>query len=101
MRYGRADRYEFRRGLLVALHKPTSTYLCLRRGSVLRNIKLIDVRTGQLLPYPSDSCEYITLSYVWGTSIPGRFTLEQTLPQLPQTIEDAMLFCRMLQKRYL
>ncbi|KAF8833636.1 hypothetical protein BDN67DRAFT_700068, partial [Paxillus ammoniavirescens] len=69
----------------------------------LRKIKLIDVETRQVVIYPSSSCDYITLSYVWGGVKQRSYKLGDVLPaaSLPATIEDAMVVTRNLGKRYL
>lgn len=41
---------------------------CTRRPACqLENIKLIDTETRRLVPYPHQECDYLALSYVWGT----------------------------------
>ncbi|KAL5313548.1 hypothetical protein ACEPPN_017968 [Leptodophora sp. 'Broadleaf-Isolate-01'] len=57
-----------------------------------RKIVLFDTST------PPD---YIALSYVWGSVKQISYSLNTTLPRLPQTIEDAMIVVRQLGKRYL
>ena len=72
-----------------------------RRSSELEEIFLVDVETRKLVLYPGDQCEYLALSYVWGFKYQAHFSVGQILPKLPQTIEDAVVFCHMLGKRYL
>ncbi|KAF8835566.1 HET-domain-containing protein [Paxillus ammoniavirescens] len=69
----------------------------------LRGIKLINVETHQVVIYPSSSCNYITLSYVWGGVKQCSYKLRDILPaaSLPATIEDVMVVMRNLGKWYL
>ena len=75
---------------------------CSRRPAPqLENITLIDVETRTLVPYPNQECEYLALSYVWGTKSSLAFPRDGSLPVLPPVIEDAITFTNMLGKRYL
>ncbi|KAG6371920.1 heterokaryon incompatibility protein-domain-containing protein [Boletus reticuloceps] len=66
----------------------------------LKQIKLIDVETRQIVAYPPDGCDYIALSYVWGGVQQSSFRLGDMLPTVPETLEDAMAVTRNLRKRY-
>ena len=67
----------------------------------LKQIKLIDVETRQIVMYPPDGCDYISLSYVWGGVDQPGYKLGQILPTVPATLEDAMVVTRRLGKQYL
>lgn len=70
----------------------------------LNDILLIDVVASKLVRYRQPGCEYMTLSYVWGSPDQARarqYKIGDNLTDLPQTIEDAMKLCRALDKRYL
>ncbi len=70
----------------------------------LNNIRLIDASTRTIVPYSSGSCDYLTLSYVWGQVIqnfPGAGRVGTILPTLPRTLEDAMTLTLQLGKRYI
>ena len=51
----------------------------------LKQIKLVDVETRQIVMYPPDDCDYISLSYVWGGVDQPGYKLGQTLPTVPAT----------------
>ena len=69
----------------------------------LQDIRLIDVDKREIVQYPYRGCEYIALSYVWGGIEQASFERGSRIPEkdLPQTIEDAMEFCRRMGKNYL
>ncbi|KAG8215849.1 heterokaryon incompatibility protein-domain-containing protein [Butyriboletus roseoflavus] len=67
----------------------------------LKKIKLVDVETRQIVMYPSDGCDYVALSYVWGGVVQPSYKLGDVLPTIPATLEDAMVVTRHLGKRYL
>jgi hypothetical protein len=67
----------------------------------IKQIKLIDVETRQIVMYPPDGCDYIALSYVWGDVEQPSYKLGEILPTVPATLEDAMVVTRHLGKRYL
>ncbi|KAG9312674.1 heterokaryon incompatibility protein-domain-containing protein [Chiua virens] len=67
----------------------------------LKKIKLVDVETRQIVMYPSDGCDYIALSYVWGGVVQPSYKLGDSLSTVPATLEDAMVVTRRLGKRYL
>ncbi|KAI9573166.1 heterokaryon incompatibility protein-domain-containing protein [Boletus coccyginus] len=67
----------------------------------LKQIKLIDVETRQIVMYPPDGCDYIALSYVWGGVEQPSYKLGEVLPTIPATLEDAMVVTRNLGKQYL
>ena len=68
----------------------------------LRHIRLVDVVSRQIVPYPADHpCDYIALSYVWGNVIQQSYTLGSRVERVPQTIEDAMAVVKTLGKKYL
>jgi len=60
------------------------------RGSdrKLTQLHVIDCISRQVVPAPT-SCQFVALSYVWGTSVKPR-PLDGAA-KLPQTIEDAIL----------
>ena len=69
----------------------------------LRKIKLVDVETREIVNYPSDGCDYVALSYVWGGVEQRGYRLGDKLSDssVPATLEDAMVVTRHLGKRYL
>lgn len=67
----------------------------------LKKIKLVNVETRRIVMYPSDGCDYIALSYVWGGVVQPSYKLGDVLPTIPATLEDAMVVTRHLGKRYL
>ena len=67
----------------------------------LRNIWLIDIDQRRVVAYPDKGTEYIALSYVWGPATQQTYKIGTILPQLPQTLEDAMACTKALGKRYL
>ena len=68
----------------------------------LKQIKLVDVETRQIVMYPPDGCDYIALSYVWGGVEQPSFKLGEILPTaVLATLEDAMVVTRHLGKQYL
>lgn len=67
----------------------------------LQRISLIDVHCRRVVLYPSTACEYVALSYVWGPERQVSYSTGSRLPQLPQTIEDAMTVTKDLGKRYI
>jgi hypothetical protein len=68
----------------------------------LQDIRLIRVKGREIIKYPSRSCQYLALSYVWGDTIQGGFKLGQKLPvNLSRMIEDAMLFVKRLGREFL
>ncbi|KAH8800906.1 heterokaryon incompatibility protein-domain-containing protein, partial [Xylogone sp. PMI_703] len=70
----------------------------------LASIYLIDVNARSLVPYPAQQnlpVDYLALSYVWGATPAGSFTLGLLPDGLPATIEDAIRVTRNLQKQYL
>ena len=74
------------------------------RSEKLENISLIDVNSRQITLYPSQQCDYLALSYVWGgieQIIPNAGRPGTALAELPRTVEDAITFVKMLGKQYL
>ena len=51
--------------------------------------------------YPSDSCDYIAVSYIWGSVVQPSYKLGDILLTIPATLEDAMVMTHHLGKRYL
>ena len=49
----------------------------------LKQIKLVDVETRQIIMYPPDGCDYIALSYVWGGVEQPGFKPGKILPTGP------------------
>lgn len=75
---------------------------CKREASSLDNIsglKVIDVTTRTIIQAP-EKCEYIALSYVWGTGTYGSSSGDD-LERPPRIIEDAMSVTSTLGYRYL
>lgn len=74
-------------------------------SSGLRSITLLDVHTRRLVQYPSadgQGCDYIALSYVWGSTPQQTISKTKALPEnLPRTISNAMTAVNELGKRYL
>ena len=74
------------------------------RSEKLENISLIDVNFRQITSYPSQKCDYLALSYVWGgfeQIIPNAGRPGTALTGLPRTVEDAISFVKMLGKQFL
>ena len=67
----------------------------------LERIKLVDVETRRIVKYPPDGCDYIALSYVWGCVEQPSYKLEDILPIVPATLEDAITMIRNPGKQYL
>ncbi|KAF8132043.1 heterokaryon incompatibility protein-domain-containing protein [Boletus edulis] len=67
----------------------------------LKQIKLINVETRQIVKYPPAGCDYIALSYVWGGVEQPSYKLGEILPTVPATLEDAMVVTGTLGKQYL
>lgn len=67
----------------------------------LREIRLIDVETKEVVKYQGPSCEFVALSYVWGPIKPETYRLHDTLRKLPKTLEDAIAFTKELGKRFI
>ncbi|KAH9222431.1 heterokaryon incompatibility protein-domain-containing protein, partial [Leptodontidium sp. 2 PMI_412] len=64
--------------------------------------RFVDVGERKIVLFDSSTPpDYIALSYVWGSVKQISYSLNTTLPRLPQTIEDAMIVVRKLGKRYL
>lgn len=69
--------------------------------SDLYEIRLIDVRSRQVVEYPGDQCQYVALSYVWGNSTQDTYKLGDTVKELPRTLEDAISFTKQLGTHFL
>ena len=70
--------------------------------SILKDIRLVDIVQRTVVPYDIEhEPDYVALSYVWGGVKQDGVALNTPLPQLPQTVEDAMVVVRELGKRYL
>ncbi len=70
----------------------------------IRKIFLIDVSSRHITSYPSEKCEYLALSYVWGEfkqDIPNAGRPGTALEKVPRTVEDAMSLVKELGKQYL
>ncbi|KAG6382077.1 heterokaryon incompatibility protein-domain-containing protein [Boletus reticuloceps] len=67
----------------------------------LKQIKLINVETRQIVMYPPAGCDYIALSYVWGCVEQPSYKLGEILPTVPATLQDAMVVTGTLGKQYL
>lgn len=67
----------------------------------LREIRLIDVETREIVEYQGPNCDFIALSYVWGPIKPEIYKLHDTVRALPKTLEDALVFTKRLGKRYI
>ncbi|PVH77437.1 HET-domain-containing protein [Cadophora sp. DSE1049] len=63
------------------------------------NLQLIDCETRTIVP--ALNREYVTLSYLWGTNETETPFTGRLIPQLPRTIEDALLVTQNLGFRYL
>ena len=64
-------------------------------------VRLIDVAKRKVVQFPRVDCDYVCLSYVWGSTLQPRFDSHSILPRLPQTLEDACDFVGRLGQRYL
>lgn len=74
------------------------------RSEKLRCVRLINVETRTIVPYGETFGGYLALSYVWGDvdqSFPGAGIPGTQLPNLPQTLEDALTFTIKLGFRYI
>jgi len=70
--------------------------------SFLDIISLVDVYERKVVPYSTlDRPDYVALSYVWGVAKQPSVRPGRVLPQLPRTVEDAMVVVESLGKRYL
>ena len=67
----------------------------------LGGVRFIDVESRTVVKCPGKDFEYIALSYVWGGVTQKSFQLGASLRSLPRTIEDAMDYVRILNRRYL
>lgn len=69
----------------------------------LEEVRLLDVYSRKIVPFPKHDVEYVSLSYVWGPITQRSFGTGDELrgEKLPKTIEDAIWFTRHLGKRYL
>ncbi|ETI20980.1 hypothetical protein G647_07323 [Cladophialophora carrionii CBS 160.54] len=69
----------------------------------LNTIRLIDLKLRKLITFPTDvpQVNFAALSYVWGDVHKKSFQVDQLLPQLPQTLEDAMVATQELGLQYL
>ena len=66
----------------------------------IQDIRLVDVEDRHVVQYPGQFCEYVALSYVWGNVEKQSFKLGCKLPpKVSQTIEDAMVLVKELEKR--
>ena len=74
------------------------------KSEKLENISLIDVNSRQITSYPSQKCDYLALSYVWGgieQDIPNAGRPGTALTSLLRTVEDAITLVKELGKQYL
>ncbi|RMJ07770.1 hypothetical protein CDV36_012632 [Fusarium kuroshium] len=66
-----------------------------------RQMKLIDVNSCQVVPYPtSGRVDYTALSYVWGDVTKESYQVGCKVQHAPKTITDAMTITRRLGKDY-
>ena len=93
------------------LHPPCTTSDCMSPRGAQPGLVLIDVAQRKLCTAPQGA-NYIALSYIWGNidpypgaSLESRSADEHDsgmlLPQLPQTVEDALLITQRLGEQYL
>jgi hypothetical protein len=73
-------------------------YCHVEKPPELVTTRMIDVVERTVIPCPRD-CDYVALSYVWGGVEPAPRALENR--SLPQTIEDAIVVTKALDRRYL
>lgn len=67
-----------------------------------RRMKLIDVNSRRVVPYPTDrQVEYTALSYVWGGVESKAYQVGRKVRDPPKTIADAITMTRRLGKDYL
>jgi hypothetical protein len=59
--------------------------------------KVIDCQTRRVIETAQQGCQYVALSYVWGSQTP----IKHALGSYPKTVEDAMEVCLILGFRYL
>lgn len=84
-----------------------------KAARTLPDIRVIDIQTNLIIEAPNP-CRFIALSYVWGGKsnfallnrkdllLDGHGSPYAPLPQkLPQTIQDAIHLCRLLEERYI
>ncbi|KAI9147192.1 hypothetical protein HJFPF1_13225 [Paramyrothecium foliicola] len=67
----------------------------------LSHISLLDVRSRRVVHHPGIACDYLALSYVWGSTPQATVQIDTTVSSLPQTIEDAITVTLALGKQYL
>jgi hypothetical protein len=67
----------------------------------LRGVRLLDVNTKTIVPYPGSPCDYAALSYVWGGVEQRHYQVGSRLEQIPLTIEHALECAVALRKQYL
>lgn len=72
-----------------------------RQAESLQDIRLVDVSTREVVIYPKEHCDYLALSYVWGGVTQPTFKVGSVVDNLPQTIQDALVFTERLGKKYL
>jgi len=71
-------------------------------GPGIANLRVINCRTREILPLPSSSTPYVTLSYLWGNNQDDDQRNYDRLPlRAPDTIEDAILVTLRLRYKYL
>lgn len=69
--------------------------------SCLKDLRVIDCET-RMVNFAPRRCDYLALSYVWGSSVDEGSNPFPTLPEnLPRTIEDALKVTLQLGYRYL
>jgi hypothetical protein len=100
---GAIDTKAVREWLEVCTEKH-QTYCARKVTESLALIRLIDVETRTIVPYSSNTQEFLTLSYVWGKvdqSFPGAGILGSRLPTLHRTLEHAITLTIRLGFRYI
>lgn len=71
-------------------------------GPNIANLRVINCHTREILPLPSSSTPYVTLSYLWGNNQDDDQRNYDRLPlRAPDTIEDAILVTLRLHYKYL
>jgi hypothetical protein len=67
----------------------------------LRKVHLVDIESRDIINHPGYECDYVALSYVWGGVEQQSYKVGDRLKELPQTLEDSIIFTKKLGKRYL
>jgi hypothetical protein len=71
-------------------------------SATIPGLKVIDCRSGKIIPFSSQLGDFVTLSYVWGISSQTHSVVNAFLPQhIPKVVADAILVTQRLGFQYL